>query len=258
MTTTRITVSRWTAEDDDPTITTFDQLADGSWQSVSDPTAPPRPLDDVVFVDTDGAIHVTTIETDLAPDALADTLAAALPQSAEYLEWVHEIETGDEVLDAYFGSGIPQVAIDGQRWAAFPLSSDGESTVIWLQCDPDQLDSHRAIPLGTTLCYAAGIETASMCSGVFSWSLIDVGAGNVCFVDVPDESPTHQHLEPRNGRTNRELAEAFVGWVEWNPVADAVARAIELGGEFDGVASDLDESGSDTCEVCASVELEAT
>ncbi len=140
----RITVSRWTADSDEPDVNTYDQLADGVWQRASEPTAPRCTLDELMFVEIDGALHVETVGAMPSPS----TLAAALPRSSEYLGPSAEIETGDELLDRYLNSGVIQVAINTQRWAAFPLRSGQPDAVIWLECDPAELDDYeRAAPV---------------------------------------------------------------------------------------------------------------
>ena len=254
MSTIRITVSRWSADSDEPGVENYDQLADGSWQATSEPTAPPCTLEDIMFVDPDGALHVETVGAVPSPSILA----AALPQSPEYLESVDEIETGDEVLDQYIGSGVRQVAINDQWWAAFPLGSDQPDAIMWLHCKPDEYDDAQSAPVGASIAWASGIENDSMTSGTSSWSIIDVGAGYVCFIADPDDDSNTYSVENRRGRTNLELSQAFVTWVDWEPVSSAVARAIELDGTFEGLASDFDDEWSDTCEVRAYVDLSQT
>ena len=207
-----------------------------------------------MFVEPDGALRAETT----GPTPSAATLAAALPRSLDYVEGIEEVETGDDVLDEYLYSGIIQVAINDQRWAAFRLSGAEADEAVWLPCNPEELQFSRAVPDGTTIALAAGIEWGSMTSGTFSWSLVDIGSGLVCFVADPDEDPTTCQLEPRRDRTNLELARAFADWVDWEPVSLAVTRAIETGGEFDGVAADFDEEWSDSCEVTASIMLPLT
>jgi hypothetical protein len=250
----RINVSRWTADSDEPDIQTYDQLADSMWQVLSEPTTPPCTLEDIMFVDPDGALRVDTVSTMPSPA----TLAAALPRSSEYLGWAEEIETGDEELDQYLGSGIRQVVINTRWWSAFPLRSGHPDAIRWLECDEEELSNDHAEPTGETLAWASGIENDSMTSGTFSWSLLDVGEGYVCFVADPDDDSNTYAVEERAGRTNRELSAAFLNWVDWDPVTCAVARAIELGGKFEGLASDLDDELSDSCEVRAYVDLSTT
>lgn len=249
----RITVSRWAAEGGEPDVTTYDQMADGMWQSASAPTAPLCTLDELMYVEVDGALHVETVGASPSPW----TLAAALPRGSEYLGPSAEVETGDELLDRYLYSGVIQVAINTQRWAAFPLRSGQPDAVIWLECDLAELnDYERAAPVARrTIGWASGIENESRTSGTFSWSLIEVDEGYLCFIADPDDDSNSYSVESRQGRTNAELAQAFLDWVDWDPVSCAVARAIELGGEFDGVASDLDKEFSDSCEVSAFVDL---
>ncbi len=204
-----------------------------------------------MFFEPDEALHVETVGTMPSP---AD-LALGLPRSSEYLGLAEEIETGDEVLDRHLSTGVIQVAINGRRWAAFPLESDQPDDIKWLECDPDELEYGEAVPKGQTIAWASGIENGSMTSGTFSWSLIDVGEGYVCFVADPDDDSNTYSVEERQGRTNLQLVHAFVTWVDWEPVSGAVARAIELGGRFDGAASELDDEWSDSCEVSASVDF---
>lgn len=251
----RITVRRWTPDHDEPDVGIYELTPDGVWtRAGSESGAPACTLEEIMFVDPDGAIHVETDGTTPTPA----TLAAALPQSSEYLGYVDEIETGDEVLDQHLYTGLRQVAINGQRWDAFPLNSDQPDAVAWLECDIDDREFDRSVPLGQQIAWASGIENASMTSGTFSWSLLDVSGDYVCFVAKPDGESDTYVVEDRHGRTNSELARDFVTWVDWGPVAGAVARAIELGGEFDGDASELDEEWSDSCEVSAYVDLSGT
>ena len=195
------------------------------------------------------ALYVEIPGTTPAPS----TLASALPCSVEYTGLVDELETGDELLDRYLGSGVVQVAINEQRWAAFLPCSGNLDPVVWLECDGYELENYRLVPKGTTIAWASGIEDESMTSQRYSWSVIDVGGGWVSF--VADGDSLLCCVEERGGRTNLELAQALVSRVDWDPVSAALARAIELGGHFDGVASELDQELSDSCEVSASVEL---
>lgn len=94
-----------------------------------------------------------------------------------------------------------------------------------------------------------------MTSGYSSWTLLDLGQGYVCFVATPDESSISCCVEKRLGRTNLELAREFEQWVDWEHVAQAVGRAIELGGHFEGKASDLDNQMSESCVIDAFVDL---
>lgn len=105
----QITVSRWSPGDDEPEIVTYELTADGTWnKSGSQFGTPARTVDDIMFVDPHGAIDVETSGT-----IPANILAAAQPQSSEYLDYSEEIETGDEVLDRHLGTEARQVAIDG-------------------------------------------------------------------------------------------------------------------------------------------------
>lgn len=251
----RITVRRWTQDDDEPVISTYDMTTDGTWTKAgSEPGAAGCTLEEIIFVDPDGAIHVETSGATPSPTELA----AVLPRSVEYLDEVDEIETDDDVLDSSLGYGLRQVAINGRRLQPFPLHSNEPEDVVWLKCDPEELENGRAKPIGSEIASASGIETGSMTSGWSSWSLLDVGGGYVCFVAEPDDFETEYRVEQRRGRTNRELAVEFTKWIDWGPVSRAVDRAIELGGAFDGVASELDSIWSDTCEVNAYVDLSPT
>lgn len=248
----RITVRRWSSDNDKPDISTYALAADDRWRRVEpEPRSAACTLEEIMFFDPDGAMHVETTGSNPPPAVLG----AALPRTSAYLECCDEIETDDEVLDRNLGSGLRQVAINGQRWYPFPFQTDQPEAVVWLECDHDELERDRAIPSGVEIASAGGIETGSMTSGWFSWSLLDVGFGYVCFVSEPDEDSNTYLVEERQGRTNRELAEEFAHWVDWGPVSDAVVRAIELGGDFDGVASELHQRWSDSCEVSAHVDL---
>ena len=247
----RITVTRWTYDADEPDVATHRQLGDGTWQRTNEPSAPPKALEDLVFVDTESAVHIVTDGT--TPPA--SVIAAALPRSSECLRRAEGILTGNDLLDRYVDAGVIQVVIDEQRWAPYDLNADDSGSVIWLECDLNEFDHNTPAPAGDEIAWASGIELGSMTSGTFSWSIVDIGNGFICFTADPDDDENTYIVEPRNGRTNLELAQRFVSWVDWGPVSDAVARAIELGGDFTGVASELDSDWSDSCEVSASVDL---
>jgi len=70
-----------------------------------------------------------------------------------------------------------------------------------------------------------------------------------------DEREDIYEIEHRNGRTDPELVEVFADWIDWEPVASAVTNAVENGGSFEGVASDLWDQWSETCEVSAWIGL---
>lgn len=247
MSNVRITVRRWTADCAEPMFKMYEQAPDGTWFDVSESAAASSTLETIMFVDPDGALDVETVGT--APPVAV--LAAALPQSDGYLEAENKVETGVEVLDYYLGRGLTPVAINGQRWAPFPMKSAN----VWLECDPDELQRGTAAPVGQTIASAGCIEEDSMTSGMYMWFLLDVGSGYVCFVEAPDEDENTYWVEERHGRSNLELAQNFVNWVPGGPVSQAVVRAIEVGGEFDGAASDFDEEDSDSCKIGAYVDL---
>lgn len=82
----------------------------------------------------------------------------------------------------------------------------------------------------------------------------------MCFVAINPEVEDKFLIEERQGRTNRELIEEFCVWVNWDPVSEGVARAIELGGSFEGRVSldgddEFDEDDCDGPEVQAYVDL---
>ena len=52
----QITISRWTDQDDDPAETTYEQLVDGTWHDVSNPSNPPLTLSEVMFVGLNEAL----------------------------------------------------------------------------------------------------------------------------------------------------------------------------------------------------------
>lgn len=247
----QIRVSRWSPDDNEPVVSTYEQTNDCTWiQTGSEPGALACSLEEIMFVAPNGALSVETSGT-----MSADALAAALPRSSEYLEYFEEIETGDEVLDHFLGSENRQVAINGRHYASFPVESDQFGAMTWLECDPEYLERDCAVPRGRQIAWASGIENESRLAGTFSWSLIDVG-NYVCFIVDPADDEASFKIEERQSRTNRELADDFWKWVDWGPVANAVARAIELGGVFVGLASELDEDGSDSCEVNAYIDLD--
>lgn len=62
-------------------------------------------------------------------------------------------------------------------------------------------------------------------------------------------------IEGRDHRPGLGTHVQILFGVDWDPVSGAVARAIELVIEFDGVASKLDDECSDSCEVSAFVDL---
>ena len=244
----QITVSKWTDEDDDPADTTYEQLADGTWNDVSNPSNPPLTLSEVMFVGLNEALCVTTAGDQPSPAELA----AALPRSSDYLQRVPEIETGNEVLDFAIEPGVVPVAINDRWWVARPVSgaADGMS---WLECEPD--GNNKPYPVGRVIASASGIENGSMTSGLSFWSLLDVGGDMVCFATDLDEGEDEVSIETRNGRTDLELAYQFGNWIEWEPVSLAVFEAISAGGSFDGTEAELNEDGSTTCEVEAWVDL---
>ena len=82
-----------------------------------------------------------------------------------------------------------------------------------------------------------------------------IGEDFACFVEKPDDEPIRCDVVQRKGRTDLELANGFVNYIDWEPVAAAAARAIELGGDVNGFASDFDEDWSDSCEVSAGVDF---
>lgn len=246
----RITVTAWAGAGSPPDTAEYVCLSDGTWQSVTEPAGPPKRLSDILSVPISGALHVRTLGASPTPSALA----ASLPRSAHYLEPTDEFDTGDAVLDGYI-TGMVQVAINGQRWAPFESGSSGPDEIVWLPCDQEMLELEQAAPAGVLIASASGIEWGSRTSGTFCWSLIDTGMGYVCFIAEPDEDANVYLVESGRGKTYSDFAHQFIGWIDWPPVSAAVARALELGGEFHGRESELYDGGSESCEVSAAFHL---
>lgn len=117
------------------------------------------------------------------------------------------------------------------------------------------------MPIGKQIAWASG-GYPECGGGIASWDLRDLGH-YACFVAMNPEFEDKFLIEERRGRTHRELAEKFCVWVDWDPVSDAVTRAIELGGRFEGVISldgddELDGDDCDGPEVRAYVDLSET
>lgn len=239
----RISVARYTKYSSKPEITSYARLDEGTWQPLLDDAASAQTLKEILSIHDGQAIHVHTFD----PSSIA-TVAAALPDSEEVLHGVEEFDTGDDALIDYLG--LPQVAINGCRWAPFAVNSD-DHKIAWFKCDEEQLENERAVPAGDILAEADGIETASRTSGFDRWKLLDLRDGYWCFAAELDEREDIYEIEQRNGRTDSELVEVFADWIDWEPVASAVTHAIENGGSFDGVASDLWDQWSETCRISA-------
>ena len=241
--TIRISVARYTDSSSKPEITGFTQFDDGTWQPLHDDDASALSLEEILSVQDGQAIHVHTFD----PSSIS-IVAAALPRSDHVLRGVEELDTGDDALSDYLG--LPQVAIDGFRWAPFAVNSD-DNEIAWFKCDEEQLENERAVPAGDILAEADGIETGSRTSGFDRWKLLDLRDGYWCFAAELDEQENIYEIEHRNGRTDPELVEVFADWIDWEPVASAVTYAVENGGSFDGVASDLWDQWSETCRISA-------
>lgn len=244
----RISVARYIDGSPEPEISGYARLENGTWRPVRDDAALAQPLEEILSIQDGQAIHVHTF--DRSSIAL---VAAALPCSNDVLQGVDEFDTGDDALSDYLG--LPQVAIDGCRWAPFAVNSDDQE-LAWFKCDEEQLEMERAVPAGDALAEATGIELGSRTSGYFTWKLLDLRDDYLCFAAELDESEDVYEIKHRNGRTDRELAAIFAEWIDWEPVASAATHAIENGGSFDGVASDLWDQWSETCEVSAWIGLE--
>ena len=243
----RISVARYIDGSPEPEISGYARLENGTWRPVRDDAASAQYLEEILSIQDRQAIHVHTFD----PSSIS-MVAAALPSSEEVLQGVDDFDTGDDALSDYLG--LPQVAIDGFRWAPFALNSDDQE-IAWFKCDEEQLENERAVPAGDILAAADGIETASRTSGLDRWKLLDLRDGYCCFVAELDEREDIYEIEHRNGRTDPELVEVFADWIDWEPVASAVTNAVENGGSFEGVASDLWDQWSETCEVSAWIGL---
>lgn len=243
----RISVARYTDGSSEPEIAGYVRLDDETWQPVSHDPAPAQPLEEILSFQDGQAIHIHTSD----PSSIS-IVAAALPRSNDVLHGVEEFDTGDDALSDCLG--LPQVAIDGFRWAPFAVNPD-DHEIAWFKCDEEQLENERAVPAGDALAEASGIETASRTSGFDQWKLLELRDGYWCFVAELDEQEDIYEIEHRNGRTDPELVEVFAGWIDWEPVASAVWYAVEHGGSFDGVASELWEKWSETCRISAWIRL---
>ncbi|MEN9504242.1 MAG: hypothetical protein RI958_168 [Actinomycetota bacterium] len=252
MTDARITVTTWidTPDETEEVSRSYVEQSDGTWRDVEDPSSPPRTLAELVSVEPGEPLEVDTHDT-LRPERVA----AALPRSMDHLDTYCEIETGNDLLDTDVDGGGTPVVIDGERWALFAVGRDEPDGALWLRCDPEALDgSELRVVTRRTIAYASGMEEASMTAGHFGWEVAEVEDGIVAFLSSLDGEHACR-IEPRDGRTDRQLALDLGTWIDWDPVAGALARAIELGGEYEGTADELDPEWSDSCVIRSVVDL---
>ncbi len=243
-----LVVTKWDSNGDE-TESCFVRHTDGRWIAAGDDLGTSFILEQMVSVGPGEAIWIETSGSIVAAD-----VAAALPRNPDHVGYQPDLYTGDDYIDRYVDIGGTPVVIDGERWAAFPLFDGGTQTVGWYPCDRDELDCERGVPVTRRrLAQASVIELASRTGGTSRWWVDEVDDDTVCFTDDLDEEPTDRYLETRAGRSDREIIEMFMRVVDIPPVAMAIARALQTGGDFHGRASELSPEFAETCEV--SVEI---
>jgi hypothetical protein len=241
----RIRVRHWEPEED-CIDRVFERDASGEWHCV-EPADTRISLSETLDLSEAGAAKVEALNGEIDPWEFSEILPKAVfHDSGE----TRDVETLVPMIDDLDGEISPIVFFEDQPW--LPFATNG-GVAVWLPVSIGSWSVDLAYARG--IGGGSGIEEASMTSGTFSWEMGVFDNDLVCIHTEPDDDQATVYLTPRNGRSNHELITLLIDWIDWEPVALAVAAARDAGGEWEGTADGLDPDLSSTCEVWASVSL---